>query len=101
MKTVQFLQVHCRSGNYESFGAGDLKEEGVKAFFQTHICGDLCREMKLRTVSEYGFIPPTAVVPLQVLPEGCYKLLNAQVFRTKHRLAEPWHTLEVCLQQPQ
>eukprot|EP00435_Cladocopium_sp_Y103_P005660 s205_g1.t2 len=81
-------QVHCRSGNYKSFGAGDLKEEGVKAFFQTHICGDLCRELKLRTVSEYGFIPPTAVVPLPVLPEGCYKLLNAQMLRTKHRLAE-------------
>ena len=41
-------EVHCRYGNYESFGDGDLKEEGVKRFFLSHRCNHICKKLKLR-----------------------------------------------------
>lgn len=55
-------QVHCRYGNYESFGEGDLKAEGVKKFFQTHSCNGICKKLNLRQLCEYNEVPPRAVV---------------------------------------
>eukprot|EP00435_Cladocopium_sp_Y103_P023658 s290_g5.t1 len=84
-------QVHCRYGNYESFGDGDLKEEGVRKFFSTHVCNHLCRRMKLRPVSEYDFIPPKAVVQFPGVSEGFLRKLTAETLKTvraKYGLAE-------------
>ena len=90
------LEVHCRYGNYESFGEGDLKEAGVKKFFATHVCNHLCKKMKLRPVSEYDFIPPKATVHFPGISDAFLKQLTAQTLktvRTKYGLAESWHAL--------
>ena len=87
-------QVHCRYGNYEFFGDGDLKEDGVRKFFGTHVCNRLCRKMKLRPVSEYDFIPPKAVVQFPGVSEAFLRTLTAETLKTvraKYGLAEPWH----------
>ena len=87
-------QVHCRYGNYESFGDGDHKEDGVRKFFSTHVCNRLCRKMKLRPVSEYDFIPPKAVVQFPGISEGFLRKLTAETLKTvraKYGLADPWH----------
>lgn len=84
-------QVHCRYGNYESFGDGDLKEDGVRKFFGTHVCNRLCRKMKLRPVSEYDFIPPKAVVQFPGVSEAFLRTLTAETLKTvraKYGLAE-------------
>uniref|UniRef100_A0A7S4UNS1 Alpha-type protein kinase domain-containing protein n=1 Tax=Alexandrium monilatum TaxID=311494 RepID=A0A7S4UNS1_9DINO len=49
-------QVHSR-GAFERFGAGDLGERGISAFFQKHRCGELCRLLNLR--KEYDLRAPT------------------------------------------
>lgn len=87
-------QVHCRGGSFESFGKGDHQEEGIKRFFQTHVCNHWCRQMKLRRVSEYGFIPPTAMVTLPGPPEDFCQLPAAQALCAKHRLTEVVFTKE-------
>ena len=92
---LSVLQVHCRYGNYESFGDGDLKEEGIKKFFATHVCNSLCKKMNLRPVSEYDFIPPKAVVQFPGISEVFLKELThtLKAVRSRYGLAEPCCTI--------
>mmetsp|Transcript_27018 Transcript_27018/g.81401 ORF Transcript_27018/g.81401 Transcript_27018/m.81401 type:complete len:1250 (+) Transcript_27018:136-3885(+) len=52
-------QVHSR-GAFERFGAGDLGEAGICAFFQKHKCGEFCQKLRLR--KEYDLRAPTHVL---------------------------------------
>ena len=45
------------TGKKHKNGATDKGEQGVKRFFQTHVCGPLCHRMKLPTRTEDNLIP--------------------------------------------
>lgn len=66
-------QVHSR-GAFERFGAGDLGERGISAFFQRHKCGALCQQLKLR--KEYDLRAPTHVLPMPGV-QDCIKHMLA------------------------
>lgn len=64
-------QVHSR-GAFERFGAGDLGERGISAFFQKHHCGELCQKLKLR--KEYDLRAPTHLLPMPGV-QDCIKYM--------------------------
>eukprot|EP00811_Abedinium_folium_P010130 NODE_1936_length_2331_cov_18.829855.p1 GENE.NODE_1936_length_2331_cov_18.829855~~NODE_1936_length_2331_cov_18.829855.p1 ORF type:complete len:549 (-),score=130.96 NODE_1936_length_2331_cov_18.829855:202-1848(-) len=54
-------QIHSR-GAFERFGPGDLGEQGIRAFFQKHKCGELCQKLKLH--KEYDLCEPTRTLSM-------------------------------------
>jgi len=64
-RNMQFFltdpQVHSR-GTLERFGAGDLGNQGIRAFFQKHRCGDLCKKLGLK--KERDLCDPTHKVKM-------------------------------------
>ena len=38
--------IHCKL-NSNHFGRTDLGQEGMRIFFEAHVCGDICRKMNL------------------------------------------------------
>lgn len=90
--------MHCRYGNYESFGEGDLKAEGVKKFFQTHSCNGICKKLNLRQLCEYNEVPPRAVVTFPGLSTDFLRELTKgtlQRVRKQFGLTEAWQDQEV------
>lgn len=66
-------QVHSR-GAFESFGPGDLGEQGIRAFFRAHTCGELCRRLRLR--KEYDLCAPTKVLQMPGTQDGIKHMLG-------------------------
>eukprot|EP00929_Paragymnodinium_shiwhaense_P091056 TRINITY_DN51102_c0_g1_i2.p1 TRINITY_DN51102_c0_g1~~TRINITY_DN51102_c0_g1_i2.p1 ORF type:complete len:1212 (+),score=347.18 TRINITY_DN51102_c0_g1_i2:229-3864(+) len=65
-------QVHTRNRKFERFGAGDLEEKGVLAFFQKHVCNSYCEKLRLKPHTD--LCPPTAKLRFPGVPD-CLKFL--------------------------
>ena len=89
-------QVHNHYGNYESFGDGDMKEEGIKKFFESHKCNHWCRAMELKSVSHHEWIPPREVLKFPGISVAFLKELTDKTLkkvRSRYHLAEPWRRI--------
>lgn len=87
------LQVHDRYGNFPSFGDGDLKQQGIEKFFESHRCNHWCRAMGLKSVSHYHWIAPREVVKFPGVSARFLEQLTEETLkkvRARHKLAELW-----------
>ena len=99
LKAPGNVQVHSRHKNFPSFGDGDLGEAGIRKFFSTHRCNRICKDSKLRRVSDYDFLPPREIVRFP----GCsddflheLTITTLKKMRKKFNLAELLLSLVCC-----
>lgn len=79
-------QIHTVTGN--NFGVGNMGASGIKRFFKTHVCNDICRALELTprgSASNLGSpLQPSLTrreqqrTPPELAPEVCLLLLLSQ-----------------------
>eukprot|EP00931_Biecheleriopsis_adriatica_P100619 TRINITY_DN75898_c0_g1_i1.p1 TRINITY_DN75898_c0_g1~~TRINITY_DN75898_c0_g1_i1.p1 ORF type:complete len:1263 (+),score=280.61 TRINITY_DN75898_c0_g1_i1:395-3790(+) len=94
-------QVHSREGRAhgESFGSGDLKDEGVSIFFKNHRCGPICQALKLQ--KDFQLRPPTHLLMVPSIQNCLNVCLKQAAFIRRHRqsrchsVSVPKHAQEI------